>query len=55
MRASDVFLKIENSSRASLAVRFTAKYVTNDHAEAGKIWENGFYTGKMDQQTQKTS
>ena len=37
--------------RASLSVRITDK--NGDRAEAGKIWENQFYTGKMDQQTPK--
>ena len=38
-------------SRACLAVRFTAK--NGDHAEAGKIWENRFYTEKMGRQGPK--
>ena len=36
-----------STSRASLTVRITVK--NGDHAEAGKIWENRFFTGKMDQ------
>ena len=33
------------SRRASLSVRITDK--NGDHAEAGKIWENQFFTRKM--------
>ena len=35
-----------NPRRASLSVRITDK--NGDHAEAGKIWENWFFTRKMD-------
>ena len=38
-------LILVDSSRACLAVRFTAK--NGDPPGAGKIWENWFYTGKM--------
>ena len=36
-----------NSSRANLTVRITLK--NGDPSGAGKIWENQFFTGKMDQ------
>ena len=42
----------EKSSRASLTVRFTVK--NGDPPEHGKIWENRFFTGKMDHQGHET-
>ena len=38
-------------SRASLTVKFTVK--SGDPPGAGKIWENRFFTGKIDQKTPK--
>ena len=37
---------VGDGSRASLTVRITVK--NGDPSGAGKIWENGFFTGKMD-------
>ena len=39
-------------SRACLTVRFTVK--NGDPPEHGKIWENRFFTGKMDHQGHET-
>ena len=41
------------TSRACLAERFSAK--NGDPPEAGKFWENRFFTGKMDHQGQKNA
>ena len=43
---------IGQSSRACLTVRFTVK--NGDPPEHGKIWENRFFTGKMDHQGHET-
>ena len=43
----------QSTSRACLAERFSAK--NGDPPEAGKFWENRFFTGKMDHWGQKNA